>query len=64
MKKLLIAVLVSLVFLAFPFILNWALQKDAFVPVIGDGTAWLSFWPVYLSAIASFGKPPIQRKVG
>ena len=55
MKKLLIAVLVSLVFLAFPFILNWALQKDAFVPVIGDGTAWLSFWPVYLSAIASFG---------
>ena len=55
MKKLLIAVLVSLVFLAFPFILNWVLQKEAIMPVIGDGTAWLSFWPVYLSAIASFG---------
>lgn len=55
MKKLLIVVFVCLIFLAFPFILNWALQKEAFMPVIGDGTAWLSFWPVYLSAIASFG---------
>ena len=53
MKKLLIVVFVSLVFLAFPFILNWVLQKETIMPVIGDGTVWLSFWPVYLSAIAS-----------
>lgn len=39
----------------FPFMLNWILQKDAIVPVVGDGVAWLNFWPVYLSAIASFG---------
>ena len=39
----------------FPFLLNWILQKDAIVPVVGDGVAWLNFWPVYLSAIASFG---------
>ena len=25
------------------------------MPVVGDSTVWLSFWPVYLSAIASFG---------
>ena len=41
--------------LIFPFILNWLLQKKTFVPVIGDSSTWLSFWPVYLSSIASFG---------
>lgn len=48
----------GLVFFAlalFPFFLNWILQKKSFVPVVGDGVTWLSFWPVYLSAIASFG---------
>lgn len=39
----------------FPFLLNWVLQTDAIVPVVGDGVTWLNFWPVYLSAIASFG---------
>ncbi len=39
----------------FPFILNWILLKEAVVPVVGDGTTWLAFWPVYLSSIASFG---------
>ena len=43
------------VFVLFPFFLNWILQIKSFVPVVGDGVAWLSFWPVYLSAIASFG---------
>ena len=39
----------------FPSFLNWILQKESFVPVVGNGVTWLSFWPVYLSAIASFG---------
>lgn len=38
----------------FPLFLNWVLQQRAIVPVVGDGATWLSFWPVYLSAIASF----------
>ena len=41
--------------LFFPFFLNWILLQKAFVPVVGDSVTWLSFWPVYLSAIASFG---------
>lgn len=39
----------------FPFLLNWLLLRNPIVPVVGDGSTWLSFWPVYLSAIASFG---------
>lgn len=45
----------AVLFFLFPFILNWMLLQDAFVPVVGDSTTWLSFWPVYLSAMASFG---------
>ena len=41
--------------LLFPFVLNWLLLREAIFPVVGDGETWLSFWPVYLSAIASFG---------
>ena len=41
--------------LFFPFFLNWILLQKAFVQVVGDSMTWLSFWPVYLSAIASFG---------
>ena len=57
MKKRLvtIAISVSVALILFPFLLNWLLLKDAIVPVVGDGTTWLTFWPVYLSAIASFG---------
>lgn len=54
MGKWLIAVF-AFACLIFPFILNWILQIKAFVPVIGDSSTWLSFWPVYLSSIASFG---------
>ena len=39
----------------FPLFLNWVLLQNALIPVVGDSTTWLSFWPVYLSAIASFG---------
>ena len=53
-NKWLIGSIVVLV-LIFPFLLNWVLQINAFVPVVGDSVTWLSFWPVYLSAIASFG---------
>jgi prefoldin subunit 5 len=41
--------------IVFPFLLNWLLLRKPIAPVVGDGTTWLSFWPVYLSAIASFG---------
>ena len=39
----------------FPFVLNWLLLRKPVVPIVGDATTWLSFWPVYLSSIASFG---------
>lgn len=46
---------VCIAFILFPFFLNWALLQNAIIPVVGDSTTWLSFWPVYLSAIASSG---------
>lgn len=39
----------------FPFVLNWSLLRNPIVPIVGDAETWLSFWPVYLSSIASFG---------
>ena len=48
-------VIIIVLALVFPFFLNWVLQFKAFVPVVGDSVIWLTFWPVYLSAIASFG---------
>lgn len=54
-KQFWISLVVILALLLFPFFLNWILLKESIVPVVGDGTLWLSFWPVYLSAIASFG---------
>lgn len=41
--------------IVFPLLLNWLLLRDAIAPVVGDSVTWLTFWPVYLSAIASFG---------
>lgn len=55
MKNIIIASVILLLCLFFPFALNWLLLRKAIVPVVGDGATWLSFWPVYLSAIASFG---------
>ena len=52
-KWIIVAIIVLA--LVFPFFLNWVLQFKAFVPVVGDTVIWLTFWPVYLSAIASFG---------
>ena len=54
-KSLFVAITVIVSLLLFPFILNWLILKEQIVPVVGDGTTWLTFWPVYLSAIASFG---------
>ena len=54
-KRRWICLAVVFVLILFPFLLNWLLLQEAIVPVVGDGTTWLSFWPVYLSAIASFG---------
>ena len=48
-------VIVALSLLLFPLFLNWILLREAIVPVVGDSTTWLTFWPVYLSAMASFG---------
>lgn len=53
-RKYLLVTIVMLLIL-FPFVLNWILLREAIVPVVGDGNTWLQFWPVYLSAIASFG---------
>ena len=39
----------------FPFVLNWSLLRNPILPIVGDAETWLSFWPVYLSSIASFG---------
>ena len=50
---LIIAVVLGMV--VFPLLLNWLLLRDAIMPVVGDSVTWLTFWPVYLSAIASFG---------
>ena len=47
--------IVIITVLLFPLLLNWIILQKAIVPVVGDGITWLSFWPVYLSAIASFG---------
>lgn len=55
MKNIIIASVILLLCLFFPFALNQLLLRKAIVPVVGDGATWLSFWPVYLSAIASFG---------
>lgn len=48
-----IAIVVGVI--VFPLLLNWLLLRNAITPVVGDSVVWLSFWPVYLSAIASFG---------
>lgn len=50
---LIIAIVLGIV--VFPLLLNWLLLRDAIMPVVGDSVTWLTFWPVYLSAIASFG---------
>lgn len=42
-----------IVFIAFPFVLNILLLHPCIFDTVGDGTIWLNFWPVYLSAIAS-----------
>lgn len=54
-KVLIWVVVVALGVIVFPLLLNWLLLRDAIAPVVGDSVTWLTFWPVYLSAIASFG---------
>lgn len=54
-KKVLIGSVIILMLLLFPLLLNWLILRRAFTPIVGDGATWLSFWPVYISAIASFG---------
>lgn len=54
-KQLWICIAIGFAILLFPIVLNWALLQEAIIPVVGDSTTWLSFWPVYLSAMASFG---------
>ncbi len=48
-------IIVVMLLLLFPVVLNWILLREAIVPVVGDSTTWLTFWPVYLSTMASFG---------
>ena len=51
----LIIIVVGILLLLFPVFLNWVLQWKAIIPIVAGPESWLSFWPVYLSAIASFG---------
>ena len=53
--NVIIWIMAIVIALLFPLVLNLLILQKAFVPVVGDGITWLSFWPVYLSAIASFG---------
>ena len=43
-----------LLLISFPFVLNKIVILPSFTQIAGDETTWLSFWPMYLSAIASF----------
>lgn len=54
-KKVVIVGVIIIMLLLFPFLLNWLILRKALTPIVGDGATWLSFWPVYISAIASFG---------
>lgn len=45
---------IAIVLVVFPFLLNWLIQIPRPVDIVGDGSTWLNFWPVYLSSIASF----------
>lgn len=55
LKSTMIICTAIIVCFLFPFVLNWLLLRKPIVPIVGDATTWLSFWPVYLSSIASFG---------
>lgn len=55
MQNIAIGCSVIIACLLFPFVLNWLLLRKPIIPVVGDGATWLSFWPVYLSAVASLG---------
>jgi hypothetical protein len=52
--KLFLWVAILLFLIVFPFVLNKIVLLPAFTQIAGDDTTWLSFWPIYLSAIASF----------
>ncbi|MEA4840103.1 MAG: hypothetical protein VB110_03740 [Bacteroidales bacterium] len=53
-SKLFLWVAILLFLIVFPFVLNKIIILPAFTQIAGDETTWLSFWPVYLSSIASF----------
>lgn len=54
-KNLSILLIFVIGILLFPLFLNLILRQETLYPVVGDPVTWLSFWPTYLSAIASFG---------
>lgn len=50
-KEIFLIIIVVIVFVTLPFFLNWILQKEAVVQVIGDSVTWLSFWGTYIGAV-------------
>ncbi len=44
---------VVLLIIIVPLTLNWFILKERQFDVVGAGTDWLQFWPVYLSAIGT-----------
>ena len=45
------AIIIVVAFISFPFFLNWILQKPSLTSVIGDDVTWLSFWGTYIGSI-------------
>ena len=52
-NTIVIVVGLSLLVLIVPLALNWLILKERQFEVVGVGTDWLQFWPVYLSAIGT-----------
>lgn len=53
-RRLWLTISIAIILIVFPFLLNWLIQIPRPVDIVGDGSTWLNFWPVYLSSIASF----------
>ena len=53
LRYILVALAVLILLFVLPFVINWFILHERCFDVVGDGTVWLQFWPVYLSAIGT-----------
>ena len=49
---IIIAGLILLIIVA-PIMINWLILRERQFEIVGSGTDWLQFWPVYLSAVGT-----------